>query len=244
MKRPELFITALMVPILLLISCDSDTTRITGEGPVVTKTITVPDFTGIDLAGAANIIITQGATQTVEVSAQQNIIDRLETNVSGGIWTVKLEDGNYTNYDLTIYITVPTISSLLVSGSGNIKVNDFTGQDDLALTITGSGNIEMNAFGGCENLSVTITGSGNVMGTKDFSDLKNLDVVISGSGNFAAYPIVSDNCHISIPGSGVCFVTVNDTLNISISGSGSVFYRGSPTVTQTITGSGVVMNTN
>ncbi|GET26023.1 GIN domain-containing protein [Prolixibacter sp. NT017] len=148
MKRPALIITALIMPILLLVSCERDSVRISGEGPVVTKTITVPEFTGIDLAGAANIIITQGATQTVEVSAQQNIIDRLETNVSGGIWTVKLEDGNYTNYDLTILITIPIISSLLVSGSGNIEVNDFTGQDDLELTIT-----------------QTITGSGAVTNT-------------------------------------------------------------------------------
>jgi hypothetical protein len=244
MKRPALFITAVFVLIGLLVSCDRDTIRISGEGPVVTKTITVPGFTGIDLAGAANIVITQGATQKVEVSAQQNIIDRLETKVLEGIWTVRLEDGKYTNYDLTIHITVPVISSLLVSGSGNIEVNDFSGQGDLVLTISGSGNIQMNAFGGCENLSAIITGSGNIMGQKDFPGLKNLDVVISGSGNYAAYPVVSDHCHISIPGSGVCFVTVNESLSISISGSGSVFYRGSPTVTQNITGSGTVMNTN
>ena len=244
MKRPELFITALIAAMLLLVSCESDSVRISGEGPVVTKTITVPEFTGIDLAGAANIIISQGTTQKVEVAAQQNIIDRLETNVSGGIWIVKLEDGSYSNYDLTIYITVPTISSMLVSGSGNIKVNDFTGQDDLELTITGSGNIETNAFGGCENLSVSITGSGNVMGKDDFPDLKNMTVHIGGSGNFQGFAIVSDNCQISIPGSGVCFVTVNNALNISISGSGSVFYKGSPTITQSITGSGVVMNAN
>lgn len=244
MKRPELFSALLVVIMLLLVSCESDSVRISGEGPVVTKTITVAEFTGIDLAGSANIIISQGAAQTVEVAAQQNIIDRLETNVSGGIWTVKLEDGSYTNYDLTIYITVPVINSLLVSGSGNIKVNDFTDQDDLELTITGSGNIETNAFGGCQNLSVTVTGSGNVMGRKDFADLKNMTVHISGSGNFQGFAIVSDNCHISIPGSGVCFVTVNDALNISISGSGSVFYKGSPTITQNISGSGVVMNAN
>jgi len=244
MKRPELSVVALIVVMLLLASCDSNTIRVTGEGPVVTKTITVPEFSGIDLAGAANIIISQGATQNVEVSAQQNIIDRLLTKVAGGIWTVKLEDGNYSNYDLTIHITVPVIRSISVSGSGNVEVNDFTGQDDLELDISGSGNIEMNAFGGCENLSVTITGSGNVVGKKDFTDLKNMSVHISGSGNFMAYPVVSDNCHISIPGSGVCFVTVNDALNISISGSGSVFYKGSPTLTQSISGSGVVMNAN
>ena len=60
MKRTELFITALIVPMLLLFSCESDNVRISGEGPVVTQTITVPEFTGIDLAGAANIIISQG----------------------------------------------------------------------------------------------------------------------------------------------------------------------------------------
>ena len=217
---------------------------IQGQGAIVTRTLTVASFSGIDLAGASNVTVSQGAEQRVTATGHSNIIDRVNTSVSGDIWEIQLIDGCYDNYELSFQITVPNIEDIILSGSGNIVVNDFTGQGDLSAIISGSGNIDFNDFGGCENAAFNISGSGQIRGFEDIVDLKNLNIVISGSGNYKGFSIETDNCTVTISGSGNCEVFVRDELMVTISGSGSVFYKGMPNVSSTITGSGAVIDAN
>jgi len=244
MKLLNVSTVAILIAILFLPSCIKDKLCINGEGTITTRTLSIPDFTGIELAGANDVIISQGTTQEVKATGHPNIIDRIKTNVSGNVWTFSLENGCYNNYELTIYITVPNINKIYITGSGDITVNDFTNQGDLLVNISGSGDIDLNAFGSSENLSINISGSGTVVGNADFSALKELDINISGSGDYNGFPIKTDECEISIPGSGNCNVYVRDILDVTISGSGSVYYKGNPTVTQSISGSGSVINDN
>ena len=59
-----------------------------------------------------------------------------------------------------------------------------------------------------------------------------------------SFGLLSENCVVSLPGSGNCEVNVNSNLDIFIGGSGSVYYTGSPAITSTITGSGEIINGN
>ena len=110
MKSLTTSFTILLIGSLFFGSCSKDRNRIEGQGPIVTKTIPVSQFSGIDLAGAMNVVISQGPTQEVKAVGQSNIIDRLETNVRSGIWEAQLKEGSYEYDVLTIYITVPSIS--------------------------------------------------------------------------------------------------------------------------------------
>jgi hypothetical protein len=240
------FLTALLTSFLIT-GCKKDNDNnvcIQGIGPIVTETLTVPSFTGINSLGSNNVIITQGAEQNVVAVGHENIIDLIETKVSGGIWDIELEDGCYNDYELTINITVPNIEEIQINGAGNIVVHDFVDQGDLNLEINGAGNIELNAFDGAENLSISIAGSGNIAGNDDFPALKNLNISITGSGNFSGFPINTNVCSINIAGSGDCEVFVNDVLNVVITGTGNVYYKGFPMINATITGTGNIYNSN
>ena len=50
-----------------------------GKGPRVEKDLQLDDFNGIRLTLSADVYLTPGRSQSVRVSAQQNIIDLLET---------------------------------------------------------------------------------------------------------------------------------------------------------------------
>lgn len=244
MKVVKVSFLAILFTSLFLAACNKENTCIHGQGAITTKTLSVAGFTGIDLAGASNVTISQGATQQVIATGHPNIIDLVDTDVSNNIWSITLKDGCYKNYELSFEITVPNIKDIDISGSGNIIVNDFSNQGDLAIDISGSGEITLNAFDGAENLSVDISGSGSVEGNADFSDLKTLDISINGSGNYIGFPIQTDNCEVNISGSGNCSVYVRDMLDVKISGSGNVLYKGNPIITSKITGSGSVINAN
>ena len=244
MKFLNVSIAILLLAGLTFSSCDQDVLRIDGEGPIVTETLQVPDFRGINLEEGADVVITQGSVQEVVATGHGNIIDRLKTNVSGDVWDIDFENGRYGDYELTIYITVPDLEEVLLSGAGDIIVNDFTDQGNLDLSISGSGEIFLNQFDGPDYLDINISGSGSITAQNDIPSVKKTDIRISGSGNYFGFAVNTDECDVVIPGSGVCEVFVNDVLDVTISGSGMVYYKGNPSINQTITGSGTIVNAN
>jgi hypothetical protein len=230
---------------LTITSCSNNGLCIVPEGSITTREISISDFDGIRAYGSDNITITQGEVQKVEVTGHANIIDRLETSVSNGIWGVKLENGCYKgNTSLSINIFIPKINLIAMEGSGNVIVNDLTDQEDLVYELTGSGNVEFHKNQGTEKLFIKIGGSGNVKALDDFVDLKYLEIDITGSGNYDGFPNTTDECNINIEGSGNCFVNVRNLLDVVILGSGDVNYKGNPEINASITGSGKVKNAN
>jgi len=193
---------------------------IRGEGPKVTKTLDLDEITELGVSIGANVYLTQGNKQKVEVKAQQNIIDLLDREVRGGKWRVRLEKGtNLKNHDgIDIYMTISTIEELSVAGSGSIiGKTKFNNLDDLEVSIAGSGDVDLSGSG--DDLEVSVAGSG--------------DVDMAG--------FVVDNCEVSIAGSGDCEVNVSGSLKVSIAGSGDVKYKGNPDkVKSSIAGSGDV----
>ena len=235
---------ALLITVSLS-SCLRDVFCIEGEGNTITVELDVEDFTSINAMGAFDIYVSQGTTQKVEVQGQENIIEYLETRVSGNIWDIQLDDDHcYTDYDLTLYIQVPDIEGITVTGVADVYIEDFTDQTSLELTITGSGDVEINDFLGCETLEVKISGSGDVDCKGQFDNLNQLDIHISGSGNFSGYNAVTDYCDISISGSGHCKVYVEKELDVNISGTGNIYYKGNPEITTDISGFGNIYNEN
>jgi hypothetical protein len=76
----KLSVALLSALILLITSCE----KIDGEGPVVTETRDVSGFSGIDFRIGGDVYFKKDTVYKVEVSAQQNILDKLETYVSDG----------------------------------------------------------------------------------------------------------------------------------------------------------------
>ncbi|MFN8397685.1 MAG: head GIN domain-containing protein [Bacteroidia bacterium] len=227
----------------------------TPKGAQVTEVIALEDFTGIDLAIASDVTLHQGATQEVRITGAQNIIDNIERNVVGGVWKIKFDECVRNEGQLSIDITLPTLTEASISGSGNIVSNDtFPGADELKVSIAGSGSIDIIAsattvessiagsgdihlYTEASTVRASIAGSGDqyLTGSSDF-----LEVDIAGSGNIRAYDLPCVNGDVSITGSGDCEIQVSDHLNVTITGSGSVRYKGSPTMDTNITGSGSV----
>ncbi len=220
------------------------TDAIKGEGDIITREIILDEFTSVHLLGSFNIIVAQGENQKVVAVGHENIIERLKTEVHNDVWDVHLQQGSYRDYELTIYITIPNIEQVYVTGSGDITINDFEGQADLDLKISGSGKLTLNEMEGTQNLSVKISGSGEIIGHSELTDLQNLSITITGSGDFSGFPVQTDNCDIRITGSGDCDVHVNTELDVQISGSGDVNYKGYPNIIQNISGSGDLNNVN
>jgi hypothetical protein len=178
MKTQKIVLAAIIIATILTQSCTKEYSRIDGIGPISTETLMLQDFSGIDMDGADEVIISFGTEQKVEVTGHPNIINRIKTDVTNGIWYMELEHGNYGLYELTYYITLPTIEKISNTGSANVTIVDPMVQNYMEVILNGSGSL----FGfplQAESCQVDITGSGNCEITAN----QHLDVSIDGSGS-------------------------------------------------------------
>lgn len=213
--------------------------KVTGDGPVVKETRGVSAFNGLDVRVSAAVYFTQSPAVKVEVSAQQNILDVLQTYVSNNKLVVKYKDNVHVNSNdlIRVEISAPDLNSLRLSGSGNIYVNGPVTTGSLELDISGSGDINLAELN-TDYLDANISGSGSVKATGGMATNEKLK--ISGSGNMDFENVAASHVTTNTSGSGTMRVTANQVLNVTISGSGNVYYKGSPQVNASISGSGKV----
>ncbi len=221
--------------VLLFTSCN----KITGEGPIVHQERNISGFTGIDLRMPGDVYVTPGPTFDVELNAQQNILDVMETYVEGNSLIIRIKnDVSLKKHEpISIFISLPVVQSVRISGSGNINCPDSIFSTNFTTDISGSGNINL-AHVKASQLNANISGSGSTRINGGDAPIALLN--ISGSGNFHLLNFATQTMSTTTSGSGNMFVNVANNLNATISGSGSVHYLGNPVVNSTISGSGIV----
>lgn len=260
MKTQRLgIIFCLLSVALAFVSCDDLGICEEGYGPVTRTSLSVPTFDGIELDIDADVYLTQAEAFSVEVEGQENIIDRLKTDVDNGILELNTR-GCIRRYEkLTFYISAPAITFVKVSGSGSVYgQNEFNQSEFFDARISGSGDIRMDVL--ADRIDAKLSGSGNIDLTADVLELTAdisgsgninlagsadvLDAVIRGSGDVLAFDFPTQDCVMKIRGSGDARVNVSQSLDINISGSGNVRYKGQPALNVSITGSGRVIDAN
>jgi len=186
-----------------------------GSGDLITESRTVSGFDEIVVLGSGTVIVDVTGSESLEVEAEDNLMEFLTTEVVGGRLELGFESGRLLSprRDITYTITASQLNGVTIRGSGDIDAS----------------NIDTDRF------EVDISGSGNVtpVGTSD-----HLEVTISGSGRFDGTDLESATGNVQVSGSGNVVVNVTDDLEATISGSGDVKYIGDPHLDSRISGSG------
>jgi len=211
--------------------------------PVLAKEETrdLPAFTKISLRISGKVYLEQGSTQSVRIVAEDETLEEIITEVKDRTLSIKFPNTNmFRNWNpgkIEIFITVPGIDALTVSGSGDIISKEIKSRI-LDLAVSGSGNIDIEELTS-EQVSAAISGSGNisVSGSGVANELK---ARISGSGNINASGFEAEHVDVQTSGSGNCAVISNGEIKARISGSGNVNYSGNPAIDSSVSGSGKV----
>lgn len=164
---------------------------------VQTQERNVGSFDGINQTISADVFITQGSPQKVLVKADADVINLITTEVENGILRIGSQKSFRSVDVLEVYITMPDLSRINNSGSGDIKVDGDLKGTDVGIDISGSG--DLNARLDATNLELKISGSGDV----NLSGVRgNFSVSISGSGDVEAENLQLENCTLVSFGSG------------------------------------------
>ena len=137
----------------------SFTDGVRGSGVPATQARTVPSFGAIDLTGSSSITVHVGTRQTVVVHADDNLINRVTTDVRDGVLVVSERGSFSTNLPLNVEVTVPTLAAARLMGSGTITAEGVTAERSPP-KLPGSGLLTVS--GTVARLDATLAGSGNM----------------------------------------------------------------------------------
>src|SRR5690606_20860261 len=214
-----------------------NTNSIKGSGNVITKTVNTESYEKIHISGSMQVFLKKGAEGNINVSAEDNVMDRIVVESDGETLTISMKNNTSLRNTKKIKITVPfeEISEISLRGSGNVEGKDLLKSSALVLNIHGSGNI--HAAVEADSLDAALNGSGDMQLSGKVADV---GVKTAGSGNFEGKELVVDNAKIHIFGSGDSTIYAKNALEARIHGSGSVLYAGNPTTDVKVRGSGKV----
>ncbi len=213
--------------------------KIDGHGPVITETRDVSNFSGINVGLDGYVHYAQGNEYKVEIHAQKNIVDAIETPVKEGELQVRFDRHKIVGHHdrIDIYVTAPEVNSFDVNGSADVDVPGAFHPQNLNMNVSGSGSITINDLR-ANYIYSKISGSGDVAVISGIANQLKTDISGSGSINMLDVPVKTAETHTS--GSGTTKVNVSESLDVHISGSGDVYYKGHPSLSVSISGSGKV----
>lgn len=226
--------SATLMLLFLLVNCTSAQQR---------EVRNVSGFTGVSLSISADIYLSQASDFKFEIEGDADYLKEIETVVDGDILKIKTRDHfnfSFRDKKVKIYISMPKVNSLSISGSGDILAQTAIKTDDLKIKISGSGDIKIENLS-VKNLNLAISGSGDIkLSGTDVAE--SASYTISGSGDISNEGLQCKKVEIQVSGSGDVRVWAVEELKSRVSGSGDVYYKGRPLIDSKTSGSGGIQN--
>ena len=187
-----------------------------GSGTARTEARPVTGFSRVTLLSSADVRVRVGGQPAVEVTADDNLLELVTTEVRDGALAIGSNGSYSTRIGIKVDVVAPSLEAVELRGSGHVAAEGVRGA----------------------RFDVSISGSGDVRasGTADA-----VHVEVSGSGDARLVDLAAGAVRVTVDGSGDVEVTTSDRLEVSLRGSGTVVYAGSPrAVATSVTGSGEV----
>ncbi|MDB5136733.1 MAG: hypothetical protein JWP37_3336 [Mucilaginibacter sp.] len=195
------------------------------------QTREVSGFNSVASAGPFNVHIKIDGTESVKVDADADIINDIETIVTDGTLKIKFKDHEYRHHDVhkaDVYVTAKSLSALINSGSGSMKVDGMISTSNFKAVLSGSGNITTSVKS--DGLHAVISGSGSINLDGNTGDA---EIVVTGSGQVHGKELKTQSAKVTITGSGDVYLVAEKSVSAHITGSGSVVYSGNANVVDT-----------
>ena len=232
MKR-QIAIFALFAAALLLSGCTL--LPKTGSGDVITQTRSVPSFHTVAYHGSGEVYLTQGSTDSVKITAEDNVLEYLVTTVDDGTLDIYMDEYETVipTEVIKVHITVDDLKKVELSGGAILKGENTITSNTLKIEVSGSSD-EITLDVDCNELETVVSGGATMQlsGTADEHTSK-----VSGTADVNAFDLITERTAITISGIADYDVYASSRLDVFISGSGQVYYKGSPaTVNKDISG--------
>lgn len=212
---------------------------VTGSGDLTIAERTVSGFDSISLEGTGRAIITQGASESLSIETDDNLLSYIESEVEGGRLHLRWSRDTLLrpSEGITYRIQLRELQSIEASGAGSFEIESLE-TDSLRVSFSGASRLSIDDLQ-AEDLDLELSGAGDIelAGRAD-----QVALTISGLGSYNASDLLTSQTAIEISGGGSAELWAEDSLSIELSGLGEVRYYGNPEVAQDISGGGRIVS--
>lgn len=186
----------------------------------------LPAFDRIKILDNSTVYLHIGSPQEVRVEAKSPL-NGIRTDVEDGVLEIHGPPS-------VIYITIPEVRSVGISGIGKVEGDSTLKGSSLRINVSGSGKVNLPIA--VSKLEIGISGMGKVTLR---GEAEKAEINISGSGKIEATDLRVKSCSAHISGVGKCYIDVTESLDMHVSGSGAIYYKTKPAnLTANISGIG------
>jgi len=242
MKNKIVFALAGLILIISILACNLSVNNfvggesIRGSGLVVEETRSVSGISKVDLAMPGTLHISIGSSEELQIEAEDNLLEYIQTNVQGN--TLRIETQRGINLQaprpIEYYLTVAELEAVDISSSGDVEVKDLE-SESFSASISSSGNLLISNLVG-DSLQVKISSSGDldILG----GEVREQNIRLSSSGEYRARDLASTGVDVNLSSSGDATLRVSERLTGRLSSSGNLYYIGNPTLDVSMSSSG------
>ncbi len=217
-----------------------------GSGNLVTKQYDFKDFTRLEVSHAFEVEITRGDTFKVEVTVDDNIVDRLRVEQTGTTVKIGMESGiNFGTTTQRAVVVLPELEAVSLSGASKGGVAGFESTKGLDVGVSGASNLSLTGIRAGDT-RFDVSGASKVAGDLRGGDVRMgasgaSQILLQGSGNdgdleasgaskllLNGFELVTAD--VTVSGASSATVNVSRTLDADASGASSIEYSGNATI--------------
>lgn len=199
--------------------------RVIGSGNLVTRDLAFEDFDRLEVGSAFEVDVVQDEAYSVSVTADDNVIDRVNVTKRGQTLQIGLQPGSYGSTSLSAEIHMPSLRGLLLSGASDGTVTGFSSEDDVEFRLSGASNLSGNVEAGDTRMIVSGASSVTLSGAA-----ANLVLEASGASDVDLEEMPVNDAEVKLSGASEAIVNAGGTLDADLSGASTLQYAGSPTL--------------
>lgn len=245
----KIFLMALLLAATGLAACNGtfltgDFRSVRGSGNLVEKTHDLNGISGVSLATSGTLSIEVGNTESLRITADDNLIEFIDIGVKGSELSIRTTNGVHLDpaSPIRYHLAVKDLNRIAIYSSGDIQAPKLKA-GDFSIAVASSGDVSIDGLE-TETLHVEIMSSGDVNLGNLQADRLNVDISSSGdleivggevraqvitlnsSGDYTAPNLASKEAKASLNSSGSATVWVSENLTVNLNSSGDFRYRG------------------
>jgi hypothetical protein len=186
-------------------------------------------FTGIDVSAGIELYITMGETEEVKIVADDDIIDKIITEVEGGTLKIYVKQNNWFNWSgnekRKAYVKVKEVKVIDASAGCDVKSENTLKGEELKVSASSGSDLNLDVY--YKNLNVD-TSSGS--DAKLTGKVKYLTASSSSGSDLDARNLESVICKVSVSSGSDATVNVSEEIQAHASSGGDIDYYGNPSV--------------
>jgi hypothetical protein len=200
---------------------------VSGSGNIVSEAREANSFDQVIFAAPGKLTITQDGTESLEISADDNLMQYIRTRVEDHVLYIEIEPlmtSLQPTRPIRYTLSVKSIEGISLDGSGDIRAEKLEGER-FWLNLNGSGSFALGELAIQKNVTANLNGSGSL--NVETLTAANLTLTMSGSGDVDITSLETQTLTTVMNGSGkVRAAGKVATQTVQINGSGSYLAAG------------------